>query len=309
MNNVICIMGPTAAGKTAIAIELTKKLPLEIISVDSTMVYRGLDIGSAKPTAQELIEAPHRLIDICDPSEAYSAGRFRDDALDETEAIFQKGKIPLLVGGTMLYFHVLQHGVADLPPANNEIRQRISKEAKRVGWPIIHQRLAEVDPEAAAKINSNDSQRLQRALEVYEITGFKISELQNKTHVNSQYKFINIVIAPKDRHLLHDRIAKRFAAMLHHGFLEEVRKLYTRGDLSEELPAIRSAGYRQAWQYLAGKIDEQTMREQAVAATRQLAKRQLTWLRRRWADAKWFEMTAVDLEKMVHQYLLEQVSM
>ncbi len=280
MKKVTCIMGPTGSGKTALAIELVKKHPYEIISVDSALVYRGMDIGTAKPTKEELKLAPHRLINICDPSQPYSAGQFYQDAQREIEDIFKKNKTPLLVGGTMLYFRAIQFGLADLPAADANTRKAIEKEAEQLGWPVLHERLKQIDPTAAEKINPNDAQRIQRALEVYDLTGKPISEFSGPANSPAlPYEFENIALIPEDRQLLHQRIEKRFDQMLAQGFIEEVEKLYQREDIHPDLPAIRAVGYRQVWEYLDGKVDEATMREKAIIATRQLAKRQLTWLR------------------------------
>lgn len=281
-------MGPTASGKTPLAIELVQQLPLEIISVDSAMVYRGMDIGTAKPDAATLKMAPHRLIDICDPADAYSAGRFRADAMREIEDIHAQGKIPLLVGGTMLYFRALLQGLADLPHADEDLRAALTARAEREGWEVLHAELAKVDPAAAEKIHSNDAQRIQRALEVYRLTGQPISSLQiqEQSSLLSDYDVRQFALMPSDRAMLHERIAKRFDLMLKQGLLEEVKSLMARGDLSPELPSIRSVGYRQVWDYLSGKIDEATMRDAAIAATRQLAKRQMTWLRS-WPNGEW----------------------
>lgn len=283
---VICLMGPTAAGKSQIAIELVQRLPCDIVSVDSVMVYRGLDIGAAKPTLAEQTIAPHRLIDICDPKEIYSAGQFRQDALREITDIHSQNRIPLLVGGTMLYFHVLQNGLNDLPVADEEIRTELTTQAEQQGWPALHERLQKIDPIAAARIHPNDAQRIQRALEIYYVAGKNLTHLTQTENSEFPYQFINIIIAPNDRAWLQERIAKRFQTMLQLGFLEEVEKLYQRGDLNTELPAIRAVGYRQAWDYFAGKLKYDEMCERAVIATRQLAKRQLTWLRG-WKNAEW----------------------
>lgn len=278
-----CLMGPTACGKTAIAVRLVEEFPFEIISVDSALVYRGLDIGSGKPDAATLARAPHRLVDIRDPGDPYSAADFRADAIAAIRDIQARGKIPLLVGGTMLYFRILRDGLADMPAATPEIRQRILDEAQRAGWPALHQRLREVDPEAAARIHANDPQRLQRALEVYEVTGKPLSELHRIKHssapdtVPGRLLFLGLI--PEDRGALHERIAVRFRAMLADGLVDEVRRLRARGNLAVSLPAIRSVGYRQVWEYLDGQYDYDAMVARATAATRQLAKRQLTWLR------------------------------
>jgi len=289
---VIFLMGPTASGKTDLAVALSKHLPLDLISVDSTQVYRGLDIGSAKPSAEELAETPQRLIDICEPSEVYSAGRFRRDALKEIVATHEANRIPLLVGGTMLYFNVLLEGLSDSPPADLEIRGAIEAEAKNLGWPEMHRQLASIDPETAARLHPNHSQRISRALEVHRKTGISMSEWRRKEVKNKgqsfldQYSLSQLAIAPRERKTLHQRIALRFENMLDNGFEDEVRELKSRGDLHTGLPAIRSVGYRQMWDYLAGDIDYDAMRERGVAATRQLAKRQFTWLRS-WKSLQW----------------------
>ena len=273
-------MGPTATGKTDLAIELAVRNPMDIISVDSAMVYRGMDIGSAKPDAQILRLAPHRLIDICDPAEAYSAGRFRDDAQREMADISSRGRIPLLVGGTMLYFRTLQQGIADLPDADPEIRARLDAEAARLGWDAMHRRLAGIDPAAAERIHSNDPQRIQRALEVYEISGMTLTEFwRTQARAQLAYRVLKIALMPPDRVELRRRIEQRFDAMLDQGLVEEVRRLYLRGDLTADLPSMRAVGYRQIWEWLEFRVDFATMREKAIIATAQLAKRQMTWLR------------------------------
>jgi tRNA dimethylallyltransferase len=284
----IFLMGPTASGKTDLAVELVRRLPVEIISVDSAMVYRGMDIGTAKPEADVLAEAPHRLIDILDPVEAYSAARFREDALQQMAEITTAGRIPLLVGGTMLYYRALQQGLAILPEADEEVRARLEAAAREVGWQALHERLAEVDPVSAMRIHPNDPQRLQRALEVYELTGRPLSELwQEQQETGLPYRVVKLVVAPEDRADLHKRIALRFELMLKQGLIEEVEALYRRGDLNPELPSIRCVGYRQVWQYLAGELSREAMSEKGIVATRQLAKRQFTWLRSE-QDLQWF---------------------
>ena len=276
----ICLMGPTASGKTDLAVALRRHLPVEIISVDSAMVYRDMDIGTAKPDAATLQQAPHRLIDLLDPAEAYSAARFREDALREMADIVRAGAIPLLVGGTMLYFRALSEGLSVLPEADPVLRQRIEAEAAELGWKVMHRRLAEVDPESAARIHPNDPQRLGRALEVYALSGRPLSELWREHQAAPlPYRLVKLAVAPPERHELHQRIAQRFALMLETGLLEEVEALYRRGDLHPELPSIRCVGYRQVWQYLAGELSYAEMSEKGVVATRQLAKRQFTWLR------------------------------
>ncbi|WGZ94024.1 MAG: tRNA (adenosine(37)-N6)-dimethylallyltransferase MiaA [Candidatus Thiothrix putei] len=276
----ICIMGPTGTGKTDLAVELCKHFPLDIISVDSALVYRGLDIGSAKPDAATLAQAPHRLIDFLDPAQPYSAAEFRTDALREMANITAQGRIPLLVGGTMLYFRALEYGLSDLPEANPDIRTRLEAEAATHGWQTLHDRLAQIDPVAAQRIHPNDPQRLQRALEVYELTGKSLTELQQAAwHDACPYQLLKIALIPENRAWLHARLAQRFDQMLKQGVIEEVRQLLARGDLNIHLPAIRAVGYRQIWDYLINEIDYNQMRDRAIVATRQLAKRQMTWLR------------------------------
>lgn len=300
---VICLMGPTASGKTGLAIVLAEQFPLEIISVDSAMVYRGLNIGTAKPRAEVLRKTSHRLIDICDPSHPYSAGQFYKDALREIKAIHAENHIPLLVGGTMLYFNVLQRGFSDLPVADENIRKKIQKKADVKGWPALYEKLKRIDPTSAARINPNDAQRIQRALEVYETTRQSLSDYQMAKRLNPlPYHFINLVIAPQDREFLHQRIEERFDHMLKNNFLGEVKKLYQRNDLHSDLPALRTVGYRQMWKYLSGECNLETMRHKAIVATRQLAKRQLTWLRQ-WPESKWFNGEDENLMSLIINYL------
>jgi len=288
-HKIFCLMGPTAAGKTWLAMELTKRLPFDIISVDSGMIYRGMDIGTAKPTADQLHIAPHHLIDICDPKESYSAGQFRYDALQKVQEIFAKGRLPLLVGGTMLYFRVLQQGISNLPRSNEAVRAKIKSEKDRVGLGALYLRLQKIDPKAAARISQTDSQRIQRALEVYELTGKTLSELQFISPPDVlPYEVVNIIAVPTDMQSLQRKIKERFKEMLNLGFIDEVRQLYDRGDLNHDLPSMRTVGYRQIWQYLSGQVSYEDMLELVHIATRQLAKRQLTWLRG-WNDAKWFD--------------------
>ena len=277
----VCLMGPTASGKTDLAVTLVEQLPMDIISVDSVMVYRGMDIGSAKPDPDTLARAPHRLIDIRDPAEAYSAAQFREDALREMAGISAAGRIPLLVGGTMLYFRALLTGLSTLPSADAEIRTRLEAEAEAEGWASLHRRLTEVDAAAAVRIHPNDPQRIQRALEVYELTGIPLSELQQQQAIDQPlpYRIIKLAVAPADRGILHQRIAARFEGMLRSGLVEEVEGLRRRGDLHLDLPALRAVGYRQVWEFLEGDIDYTEMMERGIIATRQLAKRQFTWLR------------------------------
>lgn len=296
----VCLMGPTASGKTDLAVNLVERLPFEIISVDSAMVYRGMDIGTAKPDAETLARAPHRLIDILDPAEAYSASRFREDALREMAEITASGKIPLLVGGTMLYYRALENGLARLPEGNAAVRERIEREAEQRGWQVLHERLAEVDPVAAQRIHPNDPQRLSRALEVYELSGRPMSELwQEEGRPALPYRLIKAAVAPPDRAELHERIARRFHLMLEQGLVEEVEALYRRGDLTPQLPSIRCVGYRQVWQYLDGELSYGEMSERGIVATRQLAKRQFTWLRSE-QKLQWFSTFESNLlEKML----------
>jgi tRNA dimethylallyltransferase len=283
----ILLMGPTASGKTDLAVSLVSELPCDIISVDSALVYRGMDIGTAKPDAETLAQAPHRLIDICDPAEAYSAARFRSDALREMAEISAAGRIPLLVGGTMLYFRALQQGLADMPEADPEIRSRLEEEMRRHGLGALHQRLAEVDPVAAQRIHPNDPQRTLRALEVWELTGEPLSRLQSEAACHAlPYRLVKLARAPRERQVLRDRIARRFQQMLAAGFEDEVRALLARADLSPELPSMRSVGYRQMLEHLRGDYDHDQMVERAINATRQLAKRQMTWLRAE-PDLRW----------------------
>lgn len=276
----IFLMGPTGTGKTDLAVAIRQQLPVEIISVDSVLVYKNMDIGTAKPDAETLKLAPHRLINFLDPSQAYSAADFREDALREMAEITNSGRLPLLVGGTMLYFRALEHGLSELPSADPEIRARLVEEAKVLGWEALHERLQHIDPEAAARIHPNDPQRLQRALEVYELTGQNLTNLQkNIRFASCPYKLLKIALIPENRAWLHNRLAQRFDKMLDLGLVNEVTQLYTRPDLNISLPAIRAVGYRQVWDYLDGKIDYNLMRNRAIVATRQLAKRQMTWLR------------------------------
>jgi tRNA dimethylallyltransferase len=273
-------MGPTASGKTALAVELVKRYPMDIISVDSALVYRGMNIGTAKPGADVLAVAPHRLIDIRDPSEAYSAADFREDALLAMAEITKRGRIPLLVGGTFLYFRALQNGLSDMPAADPAIRARLEAVACRDGWEALHARLAAVDPESADRIHATDPQRIQRALEVYELTGKTMSALHaQSTARDFPYRVLKLALIPEDRLLLHEQIAIRFQQMLADGLLKEVKKLFERSELSADLPAMRAVGYRQVWRYLSGQLAYEAMVEQAIIATRQYAKRQLTWLR------------------------------
>lgn len=285
---VILLMGPTASGKTDMALELVQRFPCDIVSVDSAMVYRGMDIGTAKPGPDVLSAAPHRLIDICEPIEAYSAARFRTDALREMADIVAHGRVPLLVGGTMLYFRALQEGLSVLPEADAEIRARIDAQAAEYGWTALYRRLSEVDPVVAGRVHPNDSQRIQRALEVFEITGRPMSQLQQEARNREplSYRLLKLVRAPRERTVLHRRIAERFRRMLAAGLEQEVRILWERGDLTPELPSMRSIGYRQMLKYLLCEYTYADMENRGVIATRQLAKRQYTWLRAE-SDCHW----------------------
>lgn len=288
-------MGPTASGKTALAVSLVERFPLEIISVDSALVYRGMDIGTAKPDAVTLARAPHHLLDIRDPEEAYSAAAFCDDARRLMADIAGRGRVPLLVGGTMLYFRALLQGLDALPRADPLIRQAIAAEAAARGWPALHAELAAADPETAARLSPNDSQRIGRALEIHRLTGTPMSALLARVRTDLPYRVLQLALIPSDRAVLHQRIAARFDAMLEAGLVDEVERLRRNPALKADMPSMRAVGYRQAWAYLDGDIDLKGLREQGVAATRQLAKRQLTWLRS-WPDAVVLDCLADDLE-------------
>ncbi|CDF96495.1 MULTISPECIES: tRNA (adenosine(37)-N6)-dimethylallyltransferase MiaA [unclassified Pseudomonas] len=309
----IFLMGPTAAGKTDLAIELTKVLPCELISVDSALVYRGMDIGTAKPSKALLAEFPHRLIDILDPADAYSAADFRRDALQAMADITARGKIPLLVGGTMLYYKALIDGLADMPAADPDVRAQIEEEAARLGWQALHEQLALIDPESAARIHPNDPQRLSRALEVYRVSGQSMTALRQRQSAQSTeaaasglqqlpYTVANLAIAPANRQVLHRRIEQRFTLMLEQGFIDEVVALRERSDLHPGLPSIRAVGYRQVWDYLDGKLTSAEMQERGIIATRQLAKRQFTWLRS-WTDLHWLDSLDCDNLPRALKYL------
>ncbi|KPW82422.1 tRNA dimethylallyltransferase [Pseudomonas congelans] len=309
----IFLMGPTAAGKTDLAIELTKVLPCELISVDSALVYRGMDIGTAKPSKAQLAEFPHRLIDILDPAQSYSAADFRSDAMAAMAEITARGNIPLLVGGTMLYFKALLDGLADMPAADAQVRAQLEADAQAFGWQSLHDQLAVVDPVSAARIHPNDPQRLIRALEVYRVSGMSMTEHREQQTAQSTeaaasgrqqlpYTVANLAIAPADRKVLHQRIALRFEQMLDQGFLDEVLALRSRGDLHSGLPSIRAVGYRQVWDHLDGKLTRDEMQERGIIATRQLAKRQFTWLRS-WEDLHWLDSLASDNLSRALKYL------
>lgn len=333
----IFLMGPTASGKTDLAMALCEQLPCEIISVDSAMIYRGMDIGTAKPSADELARAPHRLIDICDPAEAYSAADFRRDALSAMAEITAAGRVPLLVGGTMMYFKALLHGMSGLPSASPELRRALEQDADVRGWAALHEELEQKDPVAAARIHPNNRQRLMRALEVVRLTGRPISEfwqaesgpgapaagrgpsddIEDYTYFTRwqadeagslPYTTVQLAVMPPERRVLHERIRVRFLNMLEAGFLEEVRALRLRQDLHPDLPSMRCVGYRQAWQHLSGEYDYDTFVSKGVAATRQLAKRQLTWLRK-WSDVSWLDsddkhITTAALKKIAYRTTL-----
>ncbi|MDI1293240.1 MAG: tRNA (adenosine(37)-N6)-dimethylallyltransferase MiaA [Methylobacter sp.] len=305
---VIFLMGPTASGKTALSVQLAQALNGEIISVDSALVFKGMDIGTAKPTMDERGGIPHHLIDILDPAEAYSTGQFRKQALALMDDITRRGKIPIVVGGTMLYFKVLNSGLAVLPEADPAIRAKLDQDLAQLGKEALHQRLAGIDPEAAARIHPNDPQRVQRALEVYKISGKPLTSFFTAAQAQDiPYQKIKLIIAPQDRAILHGIIALRFKQMLAQGFIDEVAALYQRGDLTDKMPSIRAVGYRQAWSYLQSEYDLDTMTEKAIIATRQLAKRQFTWLRRE-TDAANFQTGQKDLLAKVLAKIDDQLS-
>lgn len=313
----IFLMGPTAAGKTDLALELARVLPCDLISVDSALIYRGMDIGTAKPERAILDAFPHALIDIRDPAESYSAAEFRADALAAMAESTARGRIPLLVGGTMLYYKALLEGLADMPSADPAIRAELEARAAAEGWEALHRELAEVDPESAARIHPNDPQRLTRALEVYRVSGLSMTEHRLRQAAGNPdagtsgagqlpYTVAQLAIAPAQRQVLHDRIAQRFRVMLEQGFVEEVEALRRRSDLHAGLPSIRAVGYRQVWEYLDGELSRDEMVERGIIATRQLAKRQFTWLRG-WENMHWLDSLACDNLSRVLKYL-ESVS-
>ena len=298
-------MGPTASGKTALALEIAARFPVEIVSVDSAQVYRGLDVGTAKPTAAERAAAPHHLIDIIDPSDSYSAAQFRTDAARLMRDIIGRGRIPLLAGGTMLYFKALREGLSNLPPANAAVRAAIEAEAREKGWPALHADLARIDPPAAARLQPGDAQRIQRALEVFRISGRPLSALQGSRIADSSpFRFLPVALVPSDRAMLHRRIEQRFDTMLAAGLVEEVAGLRKKYALNPGLPSMRCVGYRQAWEFLQGAYDRATLRDKGIYATRQLAKRQLTWLRAM-PEPKIFDCLAADLGAQVLRYIAE----
>jgi tRNA dimethylallyltransferase len=308
MYSAIFLMGPTASGKTDLAIRLSEHLPCDIISVDSAMVYRGMDIGTAKPSRDLRQRIPHRLIDIRDPADTYSAAQFRLDALREMAEIRAAGRIPLLVGGTMLYFRALQRGLSHMPSANVAVRARLEAEAQESGCAALHARLATVDPVAALRIHPNDPQRIQRALEVYELTGITATELYARKTAESWDKpVLKLIVAPSDRAILHDAIARRFQGMLQQGLLDEVQSLRNRPDLNAKTAALRAVGYRQVWSYLEGKTNCEQMAKSAIIATRQLAKRQFTWLRSE-PGAVWFDSLDKVVFKAVARFCADALS-
>jgi tRNA dimethylallyltransferase len=299
----VFLMGPTASGKTELAAGLVSHFPMDIISVDSAMVYRGMAIGTARPDAAQLRAAPHRLIDFRDPREPYSAAEFRRDALAAMAEISAGGRIPLLVGGTLLYFRALERGLSAMPPADAAVRARLEAEARRIGLEALHARLRLVDPAAAARIHANDPQRIQRALEVYELTGRPLSDFHEQGREEAlPYRLIKLIVAPSDRELMRGRIDRRFHDMLAAGFIEEVRALRARGDLSPDLPALRAVGYRQVWAFLDGRLTRSTMVHQAIVATRRYAKRQMTWLRGE-TDARRFVAEDPGVANQLRRYL------
>jgi tRNA dimethylallyltransferase len=303
MTPLIFLMGPTAAGKTELAVVLIKHFPCDIISVDSAMIYRGMDIGTAKPNAEILAQAPHRLLDILDPAESYSVGQFLRDAQTEIQTIQKDGRIPLLVGGTMLYFHSLQQGLSILPLGDAQVRYRINQQAKKYGWAALHEYLATIDPQSARRIHPNDSQRIQRAIEVYELSGSTLTQWYAKETAQTCCEpIIKLILSPPHRGVLHAKIAQRFHTMLKQGLIEEVEHLYQRDDLNLDLPAMRCVGYRQAWHYLAGELDYNGLIERGIVATRQLAKRQLSWLRQQTATA-WFDSQQPNVTEQILNYL------
>jgi tRNA dimethylallyltransferase len=283
----ILLMGPTGAGKTELAVALAERLPLGIVSVDSAMIYRGMDIGTAKPPPDVLARAPHRLIDMLPPTASYSAGRFLRDALREMDDIERTGRVPLLVGGTMMYFRVLQRGLAELPEGDASVRAGLDARAARDGWPALHAELARIDAPSARRIHPHDAQRIQRALEVYALRGEPLSALQASAQAPSR-RWLKLALAPRERDTLHARIARRLDAMLAAGFVREVQELHARGDLDERSTSVRAVGYRQLWEHVCGRVGLDSAVARAAAATRQLAKRQLTWLRAE-SDVRWLD--------------------
>ncbi|SMG65246.1 tRNA delta(2)-isopentenylpyrophosphate transferase [methanotrophic bacterial endosymbiont of Bathymodiolus sp.] len=304
---VIFLMGPTAAGKTALSVQLAQQLNAEIISVDSALVFKGMDIGTAKPTLEERAGIAHHLIDILDPAESFSTGEFRNRALALMQDITARGKIPLLVGGTMLYFNSLFYGLAELPTADYALRAQLDAEAQRIGKAAMHYKLQAIDPVAAARIHPNDPQRVQRALEVQILSGKSMTELHEQAKAEQiPYQQIKLIVAPRDRAILHEKIAQRFKLMIEQGFIAEVEVLYQRGDLTVQMPSVRAVGYRQAWSYLAGEINLQEVQELGIIATRQLAKRQFTWLRRE-VDAETFYTEDSHIFERVFEAVVQRI--
>jgi len=295
------LLGPTASGKSRLALELAGKLPVEIVAMDSAQVYRGMDIGTAKPTAAERAQVPHHLIDLVDPDQAYSVGRWRNEAVEAVSKIFRNNKIPLLVGGTMLYYRALTSGLAAMPSADPELRAELDLSAARRGWPSLHAELAKVDPEAAQRIQPNDAQRIQRALEVWKLTGEPLSKIQLRKEAPLPFALKAYALIP-ERAELHARIAARFDAMLKAGLVDEVRALKSRFSLHPALPSMRAVGYRQVWEFLEGRFSEDELRNRGVAATRQFAKRQLTWLRS-FRDVETVLAPATLAERLAHSFL------
>jgi len=305
----IFLMGPTASGKTALSVKLAQQLNAEIISVDSALVFKGMGIGTAKPTLEERAGIPHHLIDILDPTECFSTGAFRRQALELMADITARGKLPLLTGGTMLYFNALYYGLAQLPTADAALRLQLESEAAEVGKLVMHQQLHTIDPVAAARIHPNDPQRVQRAIEVYRLCGKSMTQLHTEAKAEEiPYQKIKLIIAPSDRAILHEKIAQRFKKMLQQGFVEEVEALYQRGDLSAQMPSVRAVGYRQIWSYIEGEMNYNEMQEKGIIATRQLAKRQFTWLRRE-MDAEQFHTEDLAVFDAVLKTVLEKISL
>jgi len=303
----VLLMGPTASGKTGLAVELAARFPFEIVNVDSAQIYRHMDIGTAKPDRKTLRRAPHHLIDLVDPNERYSAARFCEDANDLLPEIYARGNIPLLAGGTMLYFKTLVEGLSELPAADPDTRLVIDTMAQESGWPALHAELARIDPETAERLQPQDAQRIQRALEVFYLSGQPMSTLIARGRTKgSAYRFIALALQPSDRSVLHERIEQRFEIMLELGLIGEVRRLRERFDLNPSLPSMRAVGYRQVWQYLDGEFGLSQLREKAVAATRQLAKRQLTWLRS-WRDAENLDCLQDDLVEPASSYIASRL--
>lgn len=301
---VIFLMGATATGKTNVAISLFERYDVDIISVDSAMVYRGMDIGSGKPSKDLLQSVPHRLIDICEPYETYSVSRFCQDAIEEIEQTHARQRVPLLVGGSNLYFRALEHGLSELPQADQDIREYLSAEANKIGWPAMHQRLANIDPGTAARIHPKDPQRIQRALEIYEISGRRISDHhQDKTHHSFPFEPVKIILNSGERAALHEKIRQRFLKMLDDGLIDEVRTFYNDDRLDATLPSMRTIGYRQVWDYLDDRISYQEMVDKAVITSRQLAKRQMTWLRKE-INGIWLNSDAVGIHKAIKEVFI-----